>query len=222
MMEKSPSWEEAYRNVESLWGLKPDRILLEYASLIPKGSVLDLGIGEGRNALFFAKMGYVVEGVDISRTAVQRCMERARKASLEVNAEVRDLKKVYIPEGRYSLIIAAWVLNFIKKIEVEEIIGKIKKGLKKDGFVYMGVFSLDDPGYGRAKKNLEVAEENTFYSPKSDSFFHYFTKNEVLSLFADFKVIYCVVGKGLDIGHGEPHYHGFIEYMGQKSQVKMQ
>lgn len=49
-------WEEAYKSVESLWGLKPDHTLVEYGSLIPKGKVLDLGIDEGRNALYFAKM----------------------------------------------------------------------------------------------------------------------------------------------------------------------
>ncbi|MDH5753756.1 MAG: class I SAM-dependent methyltransferase [Candidatus Bathyarchaeota archaeon] len=216
MMEKLSAWEEAYRSVESLWGLKPDHILLEYASLIPKGNVLDLGIGEGRNALFFAKMGYEVEGVDISRAAVERCIERAKKANLKVKAEVRDLKEVDVPQGRYSLIIVAWVLNFFKKTEAEQIMRRIKNGLKKDGFVYIGIFSLDDPSYERAKRRLEVVEENSFYSPKKNSFFHYFTKEEILSLFSDFKVIYYAVGTGLDLSHGERHYHGFIEYMGQR------
>lgn len=218
MVEKLSAWEKAYRSVESLWGLKPDHILIEYASLVPKGKVLDLGIGEGRNSLFFAKMGYEVEGVDISQTAIERCIERAKNMNLKVKAEVRDLKEVDIPQGRYSLIIAAWVLNFFKKTEVEEISAKIKNGLKKDGFVYIGIFSLDDPGYERAKKILEVVEENTFYSPKRDSFIHYFTKDEILSLFADFKVIYYAQGTELDLDHGERHYHGFIMYMGQKSE----
>lgn len=216
MMEKLPAWEEAYRSVETLWELKPDHILLEYAGLIPEGSVLDLGIGEGRNALFFAKMGYEVEGIDISQTAVERCIGRAEKARLKVKAEVGDLRELGIPQGRYSLVIAAWVLNFFKKSEAEEIVEKMKKGLKKDGFVYMGVFSVDDPGYERAKKRLEMVEENTFYSRKRNSFIHYFTREEILSLFAGLKVVYCATGTGLDVGHGEPHYHGFIEYMGQK------
>lgn len=134
MVGKLSAWEEAYRSIESLWGLKPDHILVDYASLVPKGFVFDLGIGEGRNALFFAKMGYEVEGVDISQTAIDRCIERAKKANLKVKAEVGDLREVDIPHGRYSLIIAAWVLNFFKKTEAEEIVGKMKNGLKKGGF----------------------------------------------------------------------------------------
>lgn len=127
---KLSAWEEAYRSVESLWGLKPDHVLVDYGSLVPKGSVLDLGMGEGRNSFFFAKMGYEVEGYDISQTAIERCIERAKNENLKVKAEVKDLREVDIPKGRYSLIIAAWVLNFFKKTEAEEIIRKIKEGLK--------------------------------------------------------------------------------------------
>ena len=216
MIEKSSAWEEAYKIVKSLWGLKPDHTLVDYANLIPKGAVLDLGMGEGRNALFFAKMGYDVEGIDISQTAIERCIKGAKNANLKVKTEVGDLRKLDIPQGRYSLIIATWVLNFFKKTEIERIIRKIKNGLKKDGFVYIGVFSIDDPGYERAKKLLEVVEENTFYSPKRDSFIHYFTQEEFLSLFTNFKVIYHTNGIRLDLSHGNPHYHGFIVYMGEK------
>jgi cyclopropane fatty-acyl-phospholipid synthase-like methyltransferase len=195
--------------------------LVDYATLIPKGAVLDLGMGEGRNALFFAKMGYEVEGVDISQTAIERCIKKAENANLKVKAGVGDLREIDIPLGRYSLIIAVRVLNFFKKTEVEEIIKKIRNGLKKGGFVYTEVLSIDDPGYERAKKLLEVVEENTFYSPRRDSFMHYFTCEEVISLFAGFKVIYYAGGTELNLSRGEysePHYHGFIVYMGQKCE----
>lgn len=213
------AWEEAYRRVGLLWGLKPDPMLIEYAGLVPKGNVFDLGIGEGRNALFFAKMGYEVEGVDLSQTAVERCIRRAEKANLKVEAEVGDLRDVGIPEGRYSLIITAWVLNFFKRKEAEEIISKMKNGLKNDGLVYFAVFSVDDPGHEKAKKNLQVVGQNTFYSKKRDYYIHYYTKDEVLSLFPDLKIIYCAQGTALDLQHGKPHHHGFIVYIGQNSAV---
>jgi len=216
MLGSSSSWEEAYRSVESLWGLKPDRTLMEYAKIVPEGVVLDLGIGEGRNALFFAKMAYEVEGVDISQTAIERCLQRAETQNLKVKAEVKDLKEMGIAHGKYSLIIAAWVLNFLRKAEAEKIVDKIKNGLKKDGLVYVGIFSPSDPGCQRAKETLREVEENTFYSEKRNSFIHYFTRDEIVSLFNGFKITYFVEGTGLDIEHGEPHYHGLIEYMGQK------
>ena len=216
-MKKLTFWEEMYKGHELLWGLEPDNTLVEYARLIPKGNVLDLGIGEGRNAFFFAKKGYVVEGVDISQKAIEKCRTWAKRAHLKIKAKVRDLRKIEIAQGKYSLIIAAWMLNFFKRKEVEEIVVKIKKGLKKDSFVYLVVFSPRDPSYKKNKQTLKMVEKNTFYSRKRKSYMYYLTKRDVLSLFKDFKVIYCVEGIALDISHGnKPHYHGVIIYMGQK------
>ena len=135
----------------------------------------------------------------------------------KVKAQVEDLKETEITQGKYTLIIAAWVLNFLRKTEVCKIVDKIKDGLKKDGLVYVGAFSTSDPGYQRAKKTLKEVEENTFYSEKRKSFIHCFTRNEIASLFNGFRIICFVEGTGLDIEHGEPHYHGLIEYVGQRA-----
>ena len=107
-------------------------------------------------------------------------------------------------------------IDFFKKHEAEEIVRKIKEGLKRGGLVYIAIFSLNDPGYEKAKNKLELVEENTFYSSRREYFIHYFKEDEFLSLFSDFKTVYHAKGTGLDLEHGEPHYHGFIEYMGQK------
>lgn len=115
---------------------------------------------------FFAKMGYEVEGIDISETAIKRCIKRAKDANLKVRAWIEDLRRLDIPQEKYSLIIAAWLLNFFKKVEAEEIIFRIKKGLKKEGLIYLGVFSLDDPGYKKAKQNLKPIEESTIFPKK--------------------------------------------------------
>ncbi|MHA1961048.1 MAG: class I SAM-dependent methyltransferase [Candidatus Thorarchaeota archaeon] len=193
MTKDASSWERAYREVSSLWGLEPDWRLVEYAPFIPKGKVLDLGSGEGRNALFFASMGYEVECIDISETAITRCLDRANGANLELRTRVADLKGMTIPEERYVLIIAAWVLQFFAEDEIWAIVDKIKRGLTKGGTVYVGVFSL----------------ENLIFNSR----IHYFTRDEVLSLFSDMEVIYNAEGIMLDLSHGEPHHHGFIEHM---------
>jgi len=50
---KQNIWEKEYRNVDSLWGFNPNSILSQYVEMLPEnGEVLDIGIGEGRNALF--------------------------------------------------------------------------------------------------------------------------------------------------------------------------
>jgi tellurite methyltransferase len=209
-------WDILYRGSKSVWGAKADRTLVEYAKLFPKGHVLDLGIGEGRNALFFAKLGYVVEGIDVSRAAIKKCIRMANQAKLKIAAEVGSVQSMEITPKKYSLIIISWVLNFFNKKEIEQIVVKIEKGLKKNGFVYIVVFATDDPSYRKRKQSLKMVEKNTFYSRKRNSYLHYFTKKEILTLLKDFEVIYCADGTELDISHAKPHYHGFIEYLGKK------
>jgi ubiquinone/menaquinone biosynthesis C-methylase UbiE len=80
---------------------KPNRLLEECARFIPKGNVLDLSIGEGRNA-FFAKMSYEAERIDISNNAIKQCIERAKNANPKVKVAVGDLKEVSISEGKLS------------------------------------------------------------------------------------------------------------------------
>jgi len=104
-VERSSAWEEAYRDIESLWGLKPDYKLAEYADLVPKGKVLDLGIGEGRNALFFAK------GFDTSQTAVYRCIERAKNSNLKLSAwSVWGLVSICLPSKALGGLVISKIL----------------------------------------------------------------------------------------------------------------
>jgi len=209
-------WDRLYRGSKSIWGSDADRTLIEYAKLIPKGFILDLGMGEGRNALFFAKLGYTVEGIDVSKVAIKKCARKAYKANLKIAAEVGSVQNIEIAPKKYSLIIISWVLNFFNKKEIKKIIAKTKHGLKKNSFVYFVAFTVDDPTYKKRKQNLKMIEKNTFYSSKRNSYLHYFTKKEILSLFKDFEIIYCAEGAELDISHASPHYHGFIEYLGKK------
>jgi len=65
-------------STECVWGFEPDWELKAYLRAISKGKALDLGLGEGRNALFLARSGFEVEGIDLSQEAVRRCNELAQ------------------------------------------------------------------------------------------------------------------------------------------------
>lgn len=218
MVEELSPWEKAYREASSLWGLEPEKTLVKYARLIPKGPVLDLGIGEGRNALFFAKLGYPVEGIDLSETAVARCLERARQANLPLVARVADLRSVTIPPAKFALIIGAWVLQFFRKAEVEAIVEHLQAGLIDGGLVYALVFSREDPGYREFQDQHEPVdgEPHTFYDASMKTHIHYFSRSELTALFAELHPVYCMEGILTELDSGDPHHHGAVEFLGRK------
>ena len=138
---------------------------------------------------------------------------------LNVIIEQDEIKRVQIQRAKYSLIISAWVLNFSRQDEISDIISKIKNGVKKNGFIYVSVFPTTNPSFKDAKKTQKMVEKNTFYSERSNTYFHFFEKRELLSSFRDLKLIYCIEGIELDINHAKPHYHGIIIYLGQKTNT---
>ncbi|MGD8506705.1 MAG: class I SAM-dependent methyltransferase [Candidatus Bathyarchaeota archaeon] len=209
-------FEKLYEGSTCKWGTKPDFILTHFQDLFPKGLVLDLGVGEGRNALFLAERGFDVEGIDISKTAVDRCLQLAKNRNLSIRAHACDMRELEIPEEKYSLIVTAGAsLNFLRKSEIEEIVAKMKTGIKKKGSVYVSVVSTNESLYKKLKAEQTPIEENTFYVSHIGSHVHYFTYEEIKQLFQDFQTIIHLQGLELDF-HNRPHYHGVIYYLGKR------
>ncbi|MEC0348056.1 class I SAM-dependent methyltransferase [Peribacillus frigoritolerans] len=214
---KQNIWEKEYKNVDSLWGFNPNSILSQYVEMLPEnGEVLDIGIGEGRNALFFAKQGFAVEGIDISETAIERCLELSKEHNLNVKAKVQDITSFEIEPNKYSLIILSNVLNFFPDDDIKIIIEKVKNGLLKNGLVYINVFDDKEPGRKKAPEKYEQLAEHTFYNERLNMFLHYFTRSELEGFFADYKMISLSQSYSLDISHGQPHFHSTLEIMSQK------
>ncbi|UCH08390.1 MAG: methyltransferase domain-containing protein [Deltaproteobacteria bacterium] len=134
--------------------------------LLPKGRAFDVAMGKGLNAVFLAKMGYEVEGVDISAEAVSDALEEARKAEVTIRAEVADLEGEYvIKKGAYDVIICFRYLQ-------RSLIPQIKNGLRKGGMVVYETFTIDQARFGRPK--------NPDYLLKH---------NELLDMFRDFRCL---------------------------------
>ncbi|TJZ57041.1 class I SAM-dependent methyltransferase [Streptomyces piniterrae] len=89
---------------------KPDESLASYLDrrLITPGRALDLGCGPGRNALYLASLGFRVDAVDLSPTAVDWAEERAREAGADIRFHRGDAFSLGVGaaefRGPYDLI----------------------------------------------------------------------------------------------------------------------
>ena len=100
----------------------------------------------------------------------------------------------------------------------KEIISHMIQGLRPQGFLYVSVLSTDDSGYQKRKKDLLEVEKNTFYIQERDLYVHYFTNEELLILFKNWKLIYTSKNRFLRKGKNfsDIPYQASIEYLGQK------
>jgi tellurite methyltransferase len=144
----------------------PARFLVDNVHLLPKGRVLDIAMGTGRNTIYLAGMGFEVEGVDISKEAVDVAVRSAQKQGVCIGAKVVDLEGGYrIQEGAYDVIICFYYLQ-------RSLIPSIKNGLRSGGVLIYETYTVDQIRLGKPR--------NPDYLLK-----HY----ELLDMFREFKCL---------------------------------
>lgn len=190
--------------------LKADKELEKIIKYIPKGKVLDIGSGNGRNSIFLAKNGFQVEAIDKNKEYVQKLKKFSEKERLPIKTKLADVKNLKLKEDYYSLILSVAILDFLRIYEFKKLIPKIKKSLKVDGIFYLVVFSIKDPAFKKCKKELKMVGKNTFYLPQLKTFRHFFEKKEMLSLLKGFRVLKIETKKIKDINNKKSHFHQII------------
>lgn len=145
----------------------PSPLLTDFFPLFPKGRVLDIAMGRGRNALFFAENGYEVDGVDIDPEAVRVALARAQERGLVLKAMAEDIQKCTFPQGRYDLVLCFYFLE-------RELIPRIRETVKLGGMVVYETYLIDQHLlYGKPQHREYCLEHN-----------------ELLYLFRGFRILY--------------------------------
>jgi SAM-dependent methyltransferase len=99
-------WDEKYRAQDRLWSGNPNGVLLVEAAGLAPGQALDLGCGEGADALWLASRGWLVTAVDISRVALARAA--AAGGDAKVSWTHGDLLTAPPPAGAFDLVSALY------------------------------------------------------------------------------------------------------------------
>jgi len=111
-------WEKEYKQKKYYWGLKPDPVLEKCINKIPKGKVLDMGAGEGRNSIFLAKNGFEVIAIDKIKRGLEKIKNLSKKYNLTIETKTCDIKDFNFRKNKYSLIVSASSIDFLKKAKL--------------------------------------------------------------------------------------------------------
>jgi 2-polyprenyl-3-methyl-5-hydroxy-6-metoxy-1,4-benzoquinol methylase len=121
----------------------PSDFVVDGAKGLKPGSVLDLGTGQGRNAVHLAREGWAVTGLDISQVALDRARENAAKAGVSI----QTVKAAY---DTYDFGVEKWdmiVMDFAwAPISEPEFVAKVEKSLRPGGVVLFEHF-INNPQY---------------------------------------------------------------------------
>src|SRR3978361_34687 len=115
--DQSPQqyWEARYAERDRIWSGGVNAHFAEIVEVLPAGRALDLGCGEGGDAMWLAERGWQVTAVDISETALQRAAAAAQGRGIRdrVVFERHDLSDSF-PEGTYDVISAQFLHSTVR------------------------------------------------------------------------------------------------------------
>lgn len=135
-------YEDEYLTEEYYWGTEPNSACYQVLQLMPPTKhlkLLDVGCGEGKDAVFFARNGYDVSAFDITDAGIEKTRRLADKIGVHVNVFKADLLEFRL-DTHYDIIFSSGVLHYIKPEYREEIFDNYKRFTNDNGMHVFNVF----------------------------------------------------------------------------------
>ncbi len=101
-------WERRYAEREQLWSGQPNGALVAEAAGLEPGRALDVGCGEGADAIWLAGRGWEVTALDVSALALHRAAGHAQAAGARIDWQHAGLVEAQLQPGRFDLVCALY------------------------------------------------------------------------------------------------------------------
>lgn len=109
-------------------------------SHIKKSKILEVGCGEGQNAIYLARQGHLVDAFDLSQYGIAKLEHRCKLSNTQVNTFVADLT-TYQFKQNYDMIICFGTLHFVAKDDWKKFINNAKKYTNIGGIHIIQIFT---------------------------------------------------------------------------------
>jgi SAM-dependent methyltransferase len=137
-------WDERYSAENYVYGTTPNEFFKEQIDLLKPGKILMLGEGEGRNGIYAAQKGWLVDAVDFSLKAKEKALNHAKDKNVNINYIVENLEH-YNPQKTFYDAAGLIFVHLNEKIR-GKIHKKVIESLKPGGVVIMEVYSKEQMG----------------------------------------------------------------------------
>jgi len=144
MQDGGATYDRRYSRPGYYWGTKPTGLCRSVVKLMAehrrKGlRLIDLGAGEGRDLIHFAKHGFRVIGVDISRVGLEKARRRAAKLKLPVRIQCADIRTYRMP-GKFDVVFSSGTLGNLASEERARRVEHFKRATVRGGINAMNAF----------------------------------------------------------------------------------
>ena len=154
------------------WEDSPNEIVRTACEYKTRGTALDVGAGAGRDAIYLARRGFIVDATDIATSGLQRMNQIACKENIPLTAYVADASEWEF-NREYDLIVSVLMLNHLSDSAARILIAEMQKHTRVGGICVVHTITKDSDSY-RLK-----AGKNYFY-PAADELREMFLGWEIL------------------------------------------
>ncbi|WP_281557200.1 class I SAM-dependent methyltransferase [Thalassomonas sp. RHCl1] len=144
-------WDQRYATKEYAYGTEANEFLQENVAVMPKGKVLSLAEGEGRNAVFLAKLGYSVTAVDSSQVGLDKAQKLAQAHGVSIECIHADLTDYDPGLCQWDGIVSIYCP--LPALLRQKMHSKVMAGLKPHGVFLLENYTPEQLGYGTGGGN---------------------------------------------------------------------
>ena len=188
------SYDSKYQTEGYYWGKQPSAICLRVLPLLPPDrplTLLDIGCGEGRNAVFFARNGYSTAAFDLSAVGIKKALRLARDAGVSLDAFTANILDYRLTES-YDILFSSGSLHYVPDGMRGELFENYKRHTRPNG---LHVFSVLIPKAFIPPAPDEEPSACTWIS------------GELLTHYHDWKIEYSIEEIFDCMSGGVPHQH---------------
>src|SRR3989344_5675814 len=145
--------------------------------------LLDLGCGDGRDSIYFAKKGLNVTSVDFSESGIKKLNEKIKRLGIKnINAVRADIKKINFKDNSFDIIYAHLSLHYFDDKTTGKIFNNLYNILNFGGLIFIKCKSTEDSLCGQGEK---VGEDMYF----KNHLHHFFSKDYMKEKLGKFKIL---------------------------------
>ena len=206
-------YERVYREHADYFGDKPSPLLVEHAGLIPTGGrVLDIGVGQGRHALYLARRGYQVTGIDPAAASIEGVRRRAGDEGVAIDLWQGTFQDFEPGPEPFAAILAFGLLQSLTRNEGAMLLHRLRAWTRRGGLVFLTAWHVDDPSYEAVSAAGEPIGLHSFQTD-GGRVRSYLGRGEIRDLMLGWWQVHYWEGLGPEHSHadGPPERHGAVE-----------
>ena len=209
-MIKSKEWDWS-TNVDDYWRNVADEFLPLALMWKNKNftTVLDLGCGIGRNAIFLAKTGFSVSAFDLSENGLSLLKKDAEREKLNIDIKLGDMLTLPYENEFFDCVLAFHSIYHTNYDGLVNVISEISRVIKKDGQTFITLNSKDSDAWGLySDRRIDEYTLIKTEGPEVDVPHTYLEYADVLNLMKEFQILR--IQQIFDYWEGRKHAHFFV------------